>query len=223
MANFDLYGDGIHDLTMGNRIVSEWKKSRKRSVAAGAVFSALLGFVVLLGTLASPWVVLGWLIVLPLGGAVIVPAVKDYRRKMTLWLALPDEIRRRVDALCAEERQTAYCRLLRGYLTPYGMLLREGFFPWEEIVSVGFWEKGRKFSRAADWWNLLSGAVGLLGHMDSDYIDPESPAQCRITVRDGDKERLYCLGLPEKSFSDGGVEQLIAELRASSPVELNIF
>ena len=205
---------------MVNRIVSEWKTSMKRSVAAGAVFSALLGFVVLLGTLASPWVALSWLIVLPLGGAIIVPAVRDYRRKMAVWLGLPDEVRRRVDALCAEERQTAYCRLLRGYLTPYGMLLREGFFAWEYIVSIGFWEKGRKFSRAADWWNFLSGAVSLFGNSSGDYVDPESPAQCRITVRDGDEERVYSLGLPEESFSDGGVEGLIEEMKRISPVPL---
>ncbi len=206
-----------------NRIVLEWKKSMHRSVAAGAVISAFLGFVVLLGTLASPWTALGWLIVLPLGGAIIIPAVRDYRRNMAMWLSLPDEARRKADALCAEERQTAYCRLLRGYLTPYGMLLREGFFPWEHIVSVGFWEKGREFSRAADWWNFLSGMSVLLGHMDSDYVDPESPAQCRITVREGDREQVCCLALPEESFSNGGVEQLIADLRACSPVELNIF
>ena len=205
---------------MVNRIVSEWEKSMKRSVVTGVAVIVLLGFVVVLGMLASPWVALGWLIVLPLGGAIIVPAVRDYRRNMAVWLALPDEVRRRVDTLCAEERQTAYCRLLRGYLTPHGMLLREGFFAWEYIVSIGFWEKGREFSRAADWWNLLSGAVRLLGHMDSDYIDPESPAQCRITVREGDKERLYCLGLSEESFSDGGVEGLIEQMKQISPVPL---
>lgn len=205
---------------MVNRIVSEWKTSMKRSVAAGAVFSAFLGFVVLLGTLASPWVALGFLPVAAVGGSIIIPAVSDYRRNMAVWLGLPDEVRRRVDALCAEERQTAYCRLLRGYLTPHGMLLREGFFAWEYIVSIGFWEKGRKFSRAADWWNFLSGAVGLLGCMDSDYVDPESPAQCRITVRDGDEERVYSLGLPEESFSDGGVERLIEQMKQISPVPL---
>ena len=205
---------------MVNRIVSEWEKSMKRSVVTGVAVIVLLGFVVVLGTLASPWVALGWLIVLPLGGAIIVPAVRDYRRNMAVWLALPDEVRRRVDTLCAEERQTAYCRLLRGYLTPHGMLLREGFFAWDSVVFVAFWEKGRKFSRAADWWNLLSGAVRLLGHMDSDYIDPESPAQCRITVREGDRERLYCLGLSEESFSDGGVEGLIEQMKQISPVPL---
>ena len=206
-----------------NRIVLEWKKSMQRSVATGALVTVLLGFVVLLGTLASPWTALGWLIVLPLGGAIIAPAVVDYHRNMAVWLALPDEVRRKVDALCAEERQTAYCRLLRGYLTPHGMLLRDGFFLWEQIVSIGFWEKGRKFSRAADWWNLLSGAIGLLGRSGPDYVDPESPAQCRITVREGERERLCQIPLDPQSFADGGVEKLIAELRAASPVELHFY
>ena len=203
-----------------NQIVLEWKKSMQRSVAAGAVITAFLGFMILLGTLASPWVALGCLPVAAVGGSIIIPAVSDYRRNMAVWLALPDEMRRRVDTLCAEERQTAYCRLLRGYLTPHGMLLREGFFAWEHIVSICFWEKGRKFSRAADWWNFLSGAVSLFGNSSGDYVDPESPAQCRITVRDGDEERVYSLGLPEESFSDGGVEGLIEEMKRISPVPL---
>ena len=206
-----------------NRIVLEWKKSMQRSVATGAVITAFLGFMTLLGTLASPWVALGFLIVAAIGGLIIIPAVIDYRHNMAVWLSLPDEMRRRVDALCAEERQTAYCRLLRGYLTPYGMLLTEGFFPWEQIVSIGFWEKGRKFSRAADWWNLLTGAVGLFGRADPDYVDPESPAQCRITVREGDRERLCQIPLDPQSFADGGVEKLIAALRAASPVELKFY
>ena len=206
-----------------NRIVLEWKKSMQRSVATGAVITALLGFMTLLGTLASPWVALGFLPVAAIGGVIIIPAVIDYRHNMAVWLSLPDEARRKADALCAEERQTAYCRLLRGYLTPYGMLLTEGFFPWEQIVSIGFWEKGRKFSRAADWWNLLTGAVGLFGRADPDYVDPESPAQCRITVREGDRERLCQIPLDPQSFADGGVEKLIAALRAASPVELKFY
>jgi hypothetical protein len=139
---------------------------------------------------------------------------------MAAWLALPDRARREIEKLCAEERQTAYCRLLRGYLTPYGMLLREGFFAWEHIVSIGFWEKGRKFSRAADWWNFLSGAVSLFGNSSGDYVDPESPAQCRITVREGDRERLCQIPLDPQSFADGGVEMLIGELKKVSPVAL---
>ena len=206
-----------------NRIVLEWKQSMQRSVAAGAVITALLGFMTLLGTLASPWVALGFLPVAAIGGLIMIPAVIDYRHNMAVWLSLPDEMRRRVDALCAEERQTAYCRLLRGYLTPYGMLLREGFFAWDSIVSIGFWEKGRKFSRAADWWNFLSGAVSLFGNSSGDYVDPESPAQCRITVREGEREWVCCLGLPEASFSDGGVEKLIAALKVASPVELKFY
>ena len=206
-----------------NRIVLEWKKSMQRSIVVGAVITAFLGFVVLLGTLASPWWALGFLIVAAVGGVIIVPAVIDYRHNMAVWLSLPDEARRRVDALCAEERQTAYCRLLHGYLTPYGMLLTEGFFPWEQIISVGFWEKGRKFSRAADWWNLLTGAGGLFGRSDPEYVDPESPAQCRITVREGERERLYQIPLDPQSFADGGVEQLIAALKAASPVELKFY
>ena len=206
-----------------NRIVLEWKKSMQRSVAAGAVITVFLGFMTLLGTLASPWVALGFLIVAAIGGVIIIPAVIDYRHNMAVWLSLPDEMRRRVDTLCAEERQTAYCRLLHGYLTPYGMLLTEGFFPWEQIVSIGFWEKGRKFSRAADWWNLLTGAVGLFGRADPDYVDPESPAQCRITVREGDREQLCQIPLDPQSFADGGVEQLIAALKAASPVELKFY
>jgi hypothetical protein len=203
-----------------NRIVLEWKKSMQRSVAAGAVVTAFLSFMTLLGTLASPWVALGFLIAAVVGGMIIIPAVIDYRRNMAVWLALPDEMRRRVDTLCAEERQTAYCRLLRGYLTPYGMLLREGFFAWEHIVSIGFWEKGRKFSRAADWWNFLSGAVSLFGNSSGDYVDPESPAQCRITVREGDREWLCQIPLDPQSFADGGVEMLIGELKKVSPVAL---
>ena len=203
-----------------NRIVLEWKKSMQRSVAAGAVVTAFLSFMTLLGTLASPWVALGFLPVAAVGGMIIIPAVIDYRRNMAVWLSLPDEMRRRVDTLCAEERQTAYCRLLRGYLTPYGMLLREGFFAWEHIVSIGFWEKGRKFSRAADWWNFLSGAVSLFGNSSGDYVDPESPAQCRITVREGDRERLCQIPLDPQSFADGGVEMLIGELKKVSPVAL---
>lgn len=203
-----------------NRIVLEWKKSMQRSVAAGAVVTAFLSFMTLLGTLASPWVALGFLPVAAVGGMIIIPAVIDYRRNMAVWLALPDEMRRRVDTLCAEERQTAYCRLLRGYLTPHGMLLREGFFAWEHIVSIGFWEKGRKFSRAADWWNFLSGAVSLFGNSSGDYVDPESPAQCRITVREGDRERLCQIPLDPQSFADGGVEMLIGELKKVSPVAL---
>jgi hypothetical protein len=203
-----------------NRIVLEWKKSMQRSVAAGAVVTAFLSFMTLLGTLASPWVALGFLPVAAVGGMIIIPAVIDYRRNMAVWLSLPDEMRRRVDALCAEERQTAYSRLLRGYLTPYGMLLREGFFAWDSIVSIGFWEKGRKFSRAADWWNFLSGAVSLFGNSSGDYVDPESPAQCRITVREGDRERLCQIPLDPQSFADGGVEMLIGELKKVSPVAL---
>lgn len=203
-----------------NRIVLEWKKSMQRSVAAGAVVTAFLSFMTLLGTLASPWVALGFLPVAEVGSLIIIPAVIDYRRNMAVWLSLPDEMRRRVDALCAEERQTAYCRLLRGYLTPYGMLLREGFFAWEHIVSIGFWEKGRKFSRAADWWNFLSGAVSLFGNSSGDYVDPESPAQCRITVREGDHEWLCQIPLDPQSFADGGVEMLIGELKKVSPVAL---
>lgn len=203
-----------------NRIVLEWKKSMQRSVAAGAVVTAFLSFMTLLGTLASPWVALGFLPVAAVGSLIIIPAVIDYRRNMAVWLSLPDEMRRRVDALCAEERQTAYCRLLRGYLTPYGMLLREGFFAWEHIVSIGFWEKGRKFSRAADWWNFLSGAVSLFGNSSGDYVDPESPAQCRITVREGNRERLCQIPLDPQSFADGGVEMLIGELKKVSPVAL---
>ena len=206
-----------------NRIVLEWKKSMQRSVAAGAVVTAFLSFMTLLGTLASPWVALGFLIAAAVGGLIIIPAVIDYRRNMAVWLSLPDEARRTADALCAEERQTAYCRLLRGYLTPHGMLLIAGFFPWEQIVSVGFWEKGRKFSRAADWWNLLTGAVGLFGRSDPDYVDPESPAQCRITVREGERERLCQIPLDPQSFADGGVEQLIAALKAASTVELKFY
>ena len=206
-----------------NRIVLEWKKSLQRSVAAGAVITAFLGFMTLLGTLASPWVALGFLPIAAIGGMIIIPAVIDYRRNMAVWLSLPDEMRRRVDTLCAEERQTAYCRLLRGYLTPHGMLLREGFFAWEHIVSIGFWEKGRKFSRAADWWNFLSGAVSLFGNSSGDYVDPESPAQCRITVREGERERLCQIPLDPQSFADGGVEQLIAALKAASPVELKFY
>lgn len=203
-----------------NRIVLEWKKSMQRSVAAGAVVTAFLSFMTLLGTLASPWVALGFLPVAAVGSLIIIPAVIDYRRNMAVWLSLPDEMRRRVDALCAEERQTAYCRLLRGYLTPHGMLLREGFFAWEHIVSIGFWEKGRKFSRAADWWNFLSGAVSLFGNSSGDYVDPESPAQCRITVREGNRERLCQIPLDPQSFADGGVEMLIGELKKVSPVAL---
>ena len=203
-----------------NRIVLEWKKSMQRSVAAGAVITAFLGFMILLGTLASPWVALGFLPIAAVGGMIIIPAVIDYRRNMAVWLSLPDEMRRRVDTLCAEERQTAYCRLLRGYLTPHGMLLREGFFAWDSIVSIGFWEKGRKFSRAADWWNFLSGAVSLFGNSSGDYVDPESPAQCRITVREGDRERLCQIPLDPQSFADGGVEMLIGELKKVSPVAL---
>jgi hypothetical protein len=203
-----------------NRIVLEWKKSMQRSVAAGAVVTAFLSFMTLLGTLASPWVALGFLPVAAVGGMIIIPAVIDYRRNMAVWLSLPDEMRRRVDTLCAEERQTAYCRLLRGYLTPYGMLLREGFFAWEHIVSIGFWEKGRKFSRAVDWWNFLSGAVSLFGNSSGDYVDPESPAQCRITVREGERERLCQIPLDPQSFADGGVEMLIGELKKVSPVAL---
>ena len=203
-----------------NRIVLEWKKSMQRSVAAGAVVTAFLSFMTLLGTLASPWVALGFQPVAAVGGMIIIPAVIDYRRNMAVWLSLPDEMRRRVDTLCAEERQTAYCRLLRGYLTPYGMLLREGFFAWDSIVSIGFWEKGRKFSRAADWWNFLSGAVSLFGNSSGDYVDPESPAQCRITVREGDRERLCQIPLDPQSFADGGVEMLIGELKKVSPVAL---
>ena len=189
-------------------------------MAAGAVITAFLGFMTLLGTLASPWVALGFLPIAAIGGMIIIPAVIDYRRNMAVWLSLPDEMRRRVDTLCAEERQTAYCRLLRGYLTPHGMLLREGFFAWEHIVSIGFWEKGRKFSRAADWWNFLSGAVSLFGNSSGDYVDPESPAQCRITMRKGDRERCYSIMLDPKSFADGGVEMLIGELKKVSPVAL---
>lgn len=203
-----------------NRIVLEWKKSMQRSVAAGAVVTAFLSFMTLLGTLASPWVALGFLIAAVVGSLIIIPAVIDYRHNMTVWLALPDEMRRRVDTLCAEERQTAYCRLLRGYLTPHGMLLREGFFAWDSIVSIGFWEKGRKFSRAADWWNFLSGAVSLFGNSSGDYVDPESPAQCRITVREGERERLCQIPLDPQSFADGGVEMLIGELKKVSPVAL---
>ena len=203
-----------------NRIVLEWKRSMQRSVAAGAVITAFLGFMILLGTIASPWVALGFLPVAAVGGLIIIPAVIDYRRNMAVWLSLPDEMRRRVDTLCAEERQTAYCRLLRGYLTPHGMMLREGFFAWEHIVSIGFWEKGRKFSRAADWWNFLSGAVSLFGNSSGDYVDPESPAQCRITVREGDRERLCQIPLDPQSFADGGVEMLIGELKKVSPVAL---
>jgi hypothetical protein len=129
-------------------------------------------------------------------------------------------MRRRVDTLCAEERQTAYCRLLRGYLTPHGMMLRDGFFAWEHIVSIGFWEKGREFSRAADWWNFLSGVVSLFGNSSGDHVDPESPAQCRITVREGDRERLCQIPLDPQSFTDGGVEMLIGELKKVSPVAL---
>lgn len=195
----------------------------QRSVATGAVITALLGFMTLLGTLASPWAAFGFLIATVVGAYVIVPAVINYRRNMAVWLSLPDEMRRKADALCAEERQTAYCRLLRGYLTPYGMLLREGFFAWDSIVSIGFWEKGRKFSRAADWWNLLSGAGGLFGRSDPDYVDPESPAQCRITVREGERERLCQIPLDPQSFADGGVEKLIAALKAASPVELKFY
>ena len=195
----------------------------QRSVATGAVITALLGFMTLLGTLASPWAAFGFLIATVVGAYVIVPAVINYRRNMAVWLSLPDEMRRRVDTLCAEERQTAYCRLLRGYLTPHGMLLREGFFAWDSIVSIGFWEKGRKFSRAADWWNLLSGAGGLFGRSDPDYVDPESPAQCRITVREGERERLCQIPLDPQSFADGGVEKLIAALKAASPVELKFY
>ena len=206
-----------------NRIVHEWKKSMQRSVAAGAVVTAFLGFMTLLGTLASPWAAFGFLIAAAVGGLIIIPAVIDYRRNMAVWLSLPDEARRKADTRCAEERQTAYCRLLRGYLTPYGMLLTEGFFSWDSIVSIGFWEKGRKFSRAADWWNLLSGAGGLFGRSDPDYVDPESPAQCRITVREGERERLCQIPLDPQSFADGGVEKLIAALKAASPVELKFY
>ena len=203
-----------------NRIVLEWKKSMQRSVAAGAVVTAFLSFMTLLGTLASPWVALGFLIVAAIGCMIIIPAVIDYRRNMAVWLSLPDEMRRRVDTLCAEERQTAYCRLLRGYLTPHGMLLRDGFFAWEHIVSIGFWEKGRKFSRAADWWNFLSGVVSLFGNSSGDYVDPESPAQCRITMREGDRERCHSIMLDSQSFADGGVEGLIEEMKRISPVPL---
>ena len=90
-----------------NRIVLEWKKSMQRSVATGAVVTAFLSFMTLLGTLASPWVALGFLPVAAVGGMIIIPAVIDYRRNMAVWLALPDAVRRSVDALCAEERQTA--------------------------------------------------------------------------------------------------------------------
>ena len=208
---------------MKNRILLEWNKEMKRGVTVGVITIVMaLGFVLIL-TMLNTWYSLLLLPALLYGGWYIAAPVRSYHRKMAVWLALPDETRRVLDALCAEERQTAYCHMLRGYLTPHGMLLREGFFAWEHIVSIGFWEKGRKFSRAADWWNLLTGAVGLFGRSDPDYVDPESPAQCRITVREGAKERVYCLGLPEQSFSDGGVEQLIAELRASSPVELKFY
>ena len=122
----------------------------------------------------------------------------------------------RLDVLCAEERQTTYCRLLRGYLTPYGMLLREGFFAWEHIVSISFWEKGRKFSRAADWWNFLSGVSVLFGNMDPDHIDPESPAQCRVTVREGERTRLCCIPLDPKRFETDEVDRLIAALKQAS-------
>ena len=203
-----------------NRIVVEWKKEHNRGVLTGIVVIAVLGMIVLLGMLASAWVALGWLIVLPLGGMIIVPAVRDYRRKMAVWLALPETTRRAIEALCAEERQTAYCRLLRGYLTPYGILVKEGFFEWERIVSISFWEKGREFSRAADWWNLLSGVIVLFGHLDGEFVDPESPAQCRISVREGDKERVYSLNFPEEGFSDGGVESLIDQMKQISPVPL---
>ena len=205
---------------MKNRILLEWNKEMKRSVTVGVITIVMaLGFVLIL-TMLNTWYSLLLLPALLYGGWYIAAPVRSYHRKMAVWLSLPDEMRCRVDTLCAEERQTAYCRLLRGYLTPYGMLLREGFFPWEDIVSIAFWEKGRKFSRAADWWNLLSGAGGLLGRMDSDYVDPESPAQCRITVREGDRERCHSIMLDSQSFADGGVERVIEEMKKASPVAL---
>ena len=205
---------------MKNRILLEWNKEMKRSVTVGVITIVMaLGFVLIL-TMLNTWYSLLLLPALLYGGWYIAAPVRSYHRKMAVWLSLPDEMRCRVDTLCAEERQTAYCRLLRGYLTPYGMLLREGFFAWEHIVSIGFWEKGRKFSRAADWWNFLSGAVSLFGNSSGDYVDPESPAQCRITVREGERERLCQIPLDPQCFADDGVEMLIGELKKISPVAL---
>lgn len=203
-----------------NRVIADWHRGRNHCIALGAVLFVVLAGIVLLFTVASAWCALALLPVSALSGWIVVSAVSDYRRNMAAWLALPDRARREIEKLCAEERQTAYCRLLRGYLTPYGMLLREGFFAWDSVVSVAFWEKGRKFSRAADWWNFLSGAVSLFGNSSGDYVDPESPAQCRITVREGDRERCYSIMLDSESFDDGGVERVIEEMKKASPVAL---
>ena len=203
-----------------NRVISDWHQDRKHRNVLGVVLFLALAGIVLLFTVASAWCALALLPVSALSGWIVVSAARDLRRKMAVWLALPDSARREIEKLCAEERQTAYSRLLGGYLTPYGMLVRAGFFPWENIASVAFWEKGRKFSRAADWWNLLSGAGGVLGRMDSEYVDPESPAQCRITMREGDRERCYSVMLDPKSFVDGGVERVIEEMKTISPVAL---
>ena len=118
-----------------NRITEEWQKNRNRSIFTGAIVSAFLGIFVLLGMLASVWVAFAWVPVLALGGYIIISAVRDYRRKMAVWLALPDAVRRSVNALCAEERQTAYYRLLRGYLTPHGILVQDGFLL--KAVEIG--------------------------------------------------------------------------------------
>ena len=74
-----------------NRIVLEWKKSMQRSVAAGAVITVFLGFMTLLGTLASPWAALGFLIAAAVGGLIIIPAVIDYRHNMAVWLSVASE------------------------------------------------------------------------------------------------------------------------------------
>ena len=97
--------------------------------------------------------------------------------------------------------------------------------PTEKFTEIAYavYEISGLPVKAEDIKALLSGAIGLLGRSGPDYVDPESPAQCRITVREGERERLCQIPLDPQSFADGGVEKLIAELRAASPVELHFY
>lgn len=210
-----------------NPILDTWRKDRTQGTVIAVVFLLVTTLFVLLLMLVSPWFAVLGAVTIPISIYIMVTCQQTYRFRLATWQALPDAAQRSIRALCAEERQTAYCRALRGYVTPHGMLLPEGFFAWEHIVSIAFWEEGRRISRSAIVWNYLSVAMDLflliLGDGDTvGRLDPESAAQCRITLRTAQGERVCSVMLDRRLFDDGGVEALIVYLREQSPVELQI-
>lgn len=215
---------------MMNHIISSWKKDMKRGVMCGIFLTVMLSLMVWVLTVFSVWCALLLLLILPYGVFSIVEVISEYRRKMSVWQSLSDADRRTVNELCADERQKAYSRLLRGYLTPIGMMLPCGFLPWERITSINFREKGRDVSRGAIAVNFLSAVLDFFslfteGGLVGEYTDPESPACCRIRVkREGKKQRIveYTIPLDPQSFAGDGVDRLIVELKEASPVPLNI-